>query len=296
MSAQAPESRPSGLPHAIGAYLVWGFMPLYLLLVSAVPPFEYVGWRILWTIPFCLLIVAVRNQWQEVRFALSDRKALTTLFASASLIGANWFIYIWAIQEGHVYAASIGYYLNPLFNVLLGTWLLGERLSCRQWLAVLIAGAAVAMLLGGALTTLWISLSLAASFGIYGLLRKQVAVGSLPGLTVESLLLAPVAIAIVWWFAEQPQGSSFGSDVELSLLIALGGIVTAVPLLLYAIAARRMDYSIIGFIQFLAPTIVFLLGLTVFEEELQPAQLGSFVLIWIALMIFVSDLFSRRKA
>ncbi|MFN2100213.1 EamA family transporter RarD [Altererythrobacter sp. MF3-039] len=295
MSEQCPDSAPSGLPHALGAYLIWGFLPLYLILVSEVPPFEFVGWRILWTVPFCFLIVALRRQWSEIRFAFTDGKALVTLVASASLIGLNWFIYIWAIQSGHVYAASIGYYLNPLLNVLLGTWLLGETLTRRQWLAVSVAAAGVALLLGGALTSLWMSLSLAITFGLYGLLRKQVSVGSLPGLTVESVLLTPISLAIVWWYARQPQGSSFGKDMELSFLIVIGGVVTAFPLLLFAIAARRMDYSVIGFIQFLAPTIVFILGLTVFKQELQPAQLGSFILIWIAIALFISDLFARSR-
>ncbi len=296
MSEHSPQSSASGLPAALGAYLIWGFLPLYLILVREVPPFEFVGWRLIWTIPFCFLIVGIRSQWSEVRFALTDPKARRTLMLSASLIGINWTIYVWAIQQGHVYAASLGYYINPILNVLLGTLLLGERLSRKQWLAVLIAAVGVGLLLGGALTTLWISLSLAASFGFYGLLRKQVSVGSLPGLAVESLILAPIAIAIVWYFSQQPQGSSFGVDVQLSLFIVLGGVATAVPLLLFAVAARLMDYSILGFIQFLAPTIVFLLGLTVFEQDLRPVQLGSFILIWIAIALFVSDLFARRKA
>lgn len=293
---QLSRGRTSGLPQAIGAYLIWGLMPLYLILVREVPALEFVGWRILWTVPLCLLIVAVRRQWPDVRFALTDRKTLATLCLTATLIGANWLIYVWAIQRGQVYAASLGYYINPIVNVLLGTLLLGEKLSRRQWLAVAIASIGVALLMGGALTTLWISLSLALSFGAYGLLRKRVGIGSLPGLTVESILLAPVAVGIAGWFAAQPQGSAFTRDAELSAVIALGGAVTAVPLLLFAIAARRMEYSIIGFIQFLAPTIVFIVGLTIFEQELQPVQLGSFILIWSAIAIFVSDLLRRRKA
>lgn len=294
MNEPETEKSPSGLPQAVGAYLIWGLLPLYLRLVSEVPPFEYVGWRILWTIPFCFLIVALRRQWSEVRYAFTHRKTLATLLMTASLIGANWFIYIWAVQQGHVLATSLGYYINPLLNVALGTLLLEETLTRRQWLAVVIAGAGVALLLGGALTTLWISLSLALTFGFYGLLRKHAAVGSLPGLTVESLLLGPVALAIVWWFAGQPQGTSFGKDAWLTSLIILGGVVTAIPMLLFAVAARRMDYSTIGFIQFLAPTIVFILGLTVFQERLEPIQLASFILIWIACALFVRDLLARR--
>jgi chloramphenicol-sensitive protein RarD len=297
VSAPATVAAPaSGLLPAIGAYLIWGFLPLYLLLVKTVPPFEFVGWRIIWTLPLCLLIVAVRKQFPELLAALRDPRSLLALLASAVLIGANWFVYIWAIMAGEVYAASIGYYLNPLINVLLGTLFLGEKLSRRQWLAVAIALAAVALLAAGALTSLWISLTLGCSFGLYGLVRKQVAVGSLPGLTIESAILLLPAIAIAAWYAASPAGSSFGQDWQMSGLIIFSGVVTAVPLLMFAIAARRMDYSTLGFIQYLAPTIVFLLGLTVFEQPLEPVQLMSFVLIWIAVAIFVADLWSRKRA
>jgi len=294
--SQSPHAPgPSGLPHAIGAYLIWGFLPLYLILVREVPAFEFVAWRILWTLPICLLIVAMRRQGPDLRRALASPRLLMTLAASASLLSVNWLTYVWAIQNGNVYAASLGYYINPLVNVLLGTWLLDEKLTRLQWLAVAIATAGVALLLAGALTTLWISLTLALSFGTYGLLRKRVEVGSLPGLTIESLLLAVPSALVALWYAGTPQGSSFGHDAVLSLSIVLGGVLTAVPLLLFALAARRMDYSTLGFIQFLAPTIVFILGVTVFKQELLPAQLGSFVLIWIAIGLFVSDQLVRRK-
>lgn len=292
----SPQTRQSGFAAGLAAYFIWGFLPLYLLLVREVPAFEFVGWRIIWTLPICLLIVAVRKQGPQIRAALFNRRVLVTLAASATLIGSNWFVYVWAIQQDQVYAASLGYYINPLLNVLLGTFLLGERLSRRQWVAVAIAACGVALLLGGALTTLWISLALAITFGVYGLLRKQVDVGALPGLTIESALLVVPAGAIAWWYAASPAGSSFGQSIELSLAIVLGGILTAIPLLLFAIAARRMDYSTLGFLQFLAPTIVFILGLTVFDQPLQPVQLACFVLIWIAIAIFVWDILARRQA
>ncbi|MBT8431286.1 MAG: EamA family transporter RarD [Altererythrobacter sp.] len=290
-------SKPSGLPAALGAYLIWGFLPLYLILVETVPPIEFVGWRIIWTLPFCLLIVLFRKQIPELKAALFNKRAILILLASSILIATNWFVYVWAVQTGEIFAASLGYYINPLVNVLLGTFLLGEKLSRRQWIAVALAGAGVAVLLAGALTTLWISLTLALSFGTYGLLRKQVAVGSLPGLTIESALLLPLSAGIAMWYASGPGGSSFGQDLELSLSIMLGGVLTAVPLLMFAVAAKRMDYSTLGFIQFLAPSIVFILGLTVFDRPLLPAQLASFAFIWSAIAIFVWDLVQRgRKA
>jgi len=290
-------SKPSGLPAALCAYLIWGFLPLYLILVQSVPPIEFVGWRIIWTLPFCLLIVFFRKQIPELKAALFNRRAMLILLASSILIATNWFVYVWAVQTGEIFAASLGYYINPLVNVLLGTMLLGEKLSRLQWIAVALAGAGVAVLLAGALTTFWISLTLALSFGTYGLLRKQVAVGSLPGLTIESALLLPLSAVIAMWYAAGSGGSSFGQDIYLSLAIVLGGVLTAVPLLMFAVAAKRMDYSALGFIQFLAPSIVFILGLTVFDRPLLPAQLASFAFIWTAIAIFVWDLVQRgRKA
>jgi len=287
----------SGLPAALGAYIIWGFLPLYLMLVSSVPPFEFVGWRIIWTLPLCLIIVAARRQFPALRRALVNPRMLGLLLLSATLIGINWFTYIWAIVNVEVYATSLGYYLNPLINVLLGTLFLGERLSKWQWIAVALAGSAVAILAAGALTSLWISLTLAFSFGFYGLVRKQVDVGALPGLTIESAILLLPASAIAASYALSEQGTVFGADPMMTALIIASGIVTAVPLMLFAVAARRMPYSTLGFIQYLAPTIVFLLGLTVFGEELEPAQLASFLLIWLAVAIFVADLMWRaRKA
>ena len=288
-------AKPSGLPQALAAYLIWGFLPLYLLLVTSVPPFEFVGWRIIWTLPLCLVIIAFRKQFPEIKAAITSPRVMLMLLASSLLIAINWFVYIWAIMQGNVYAASLGYYLNPLINVLLGTVLLGERLSRWQWLAVIIAACAVALLMAGALTTLWISLSLAFSFGCYGMVRKQVDVGALPGLTLESAILLLPASAIAGYYAMSAAGPSFGTDVTMSVLIMFSGVVTAVPLLLFAIAARRMEYSTLGFIQYLAPTIVFFLGLFVFGEELKRVQLMSFMLIWTAVAIFAGDLWVRSR-
>ncbi|QWC57592.1 EamA family transporter RarD [Erythrobacter sp. 3-20A1M] len=295
MNGEENTPTPSGLPAALGAYIIWGFLPLYLILVKSVPPFEFVAWRIVWTLPICLAIVAFRRQGPDVRAAMGDGRVIRMLLASATLIAINWGTYVWAIQIGHVYAASLGYYINPLVNVLLGTLLLKERLSRLQWIAVAIAGCGVAILAAGAITTLWVSLTLAFSFGTYGLIRKRVEVGSLPGLTIESALLLIPAIGVTLFYGLGPEGSSFLRTPALSLSIILGGFLTAIPLLMFAIAARRMSYSTLGFIQFLAPTIVFILGLTVFHEELHPAQAASFGLIWVALALFVWDMWARGR-
>jgi chloramphenicol-sensitive protein RarD len=288
--------RQDGLPLAVGAYLIWGLLPLYLRLVNSVPPTEFVGWRIVFTVPVCLAIVSLRRQWPDVIAALRNPKALAALLASAVLIGGNWLIYVFAIQSGHVLAASLGYYINPLFNVLIGTFFLGERLGWRQWLAVAVAALGVAILAWGARDMLLISVSLAVSFGLYGLVRKLAPVGSLPGLTVETALLwLPAALWLVW-LGSGPQQIHFGHDAAVSLLVALSGVVTAVPLLLFALAARRMDYSALGFVQYIAPTIVFITGIAIFDEPLRPVQLASFVLIWIAIAVFSWDLIAQRRA
>lgn len=294
-ASPTPEAKPSGLAAALSAYILWGLMPIYLITVKTVPPVEFVGWRILWTIPICFVILMFRRQMGEFLAIFRNRRALLVLAAAAILIAINWVVYILAIQRGNLYAASLGYYINPLVNVFLGTVVLGEKMSRTLWIAVILAGIGVIILLGGALTTLWISLTLALSFGTYGLLKKTVQAGAVPGLTVETVLLALPAAATCYWFAQSPMGSSFTQSLELSGWIVLGGAWTAIPLLLFAIAARRMDYSVLGFIQFLAPTMVFILGLTVFGEELKPVQLASFGFIWAALALFVWELWRGKR-
>ena len=291
--AQTP-ARPNGLPLALVAYTIWGFLPLYIVLLRHVPALELVAWRVIFTLPLCLAIAAVRRQLGDIVRGLADWRVLRLMLASAALIGVNWVIYIVAINGGHIYASSLGYYINPLVNVLLGTVFLGERLSRMQWSAVALAVLGVGALLLGARDTLGISLALALSFALYGLVRKVAPVGALPGLAIETILLLPLAAATAIWFAHGEASSSFGHDQRTSLLLAGAGVLTAVPLLLFALAARRMDLSSLGFVQFLSPTIVFILGLTVFGETLRPAQLASFVLIWAALVLFSWDLLRRR--
>ena len=295
----SPDSRPTppsqtGMPYAIAAYLVWGLLPLYLRLVHDVPPAEFVGWRTLFTLPVCAIVIIAMRQGPALVTALTTPRVLGTLALTSVLIGANWLTYVLAIQAGHIFAASLGYYINPLANVLLGTMFLGERLSRAQWVAVGLAGVGVAILAAGAGQTLGISLALAGTFAAYGLLRKLVAVAPLPGLSIEAGLLAIPAIGLVGW-GHGPAGIALGHDTGHDLLIAASGVVTAVPLLLFAHAARRMDYSTLGFVQFLAPTIVFFLGLFLFHEPLHPVQLACFVLIWTALGVFCWDLWRRGR-
>ncbi|OCC24959.1 hypothetical protein MB02_05825 [Croceicoccus estronivorus] len=291
-----PDRAGGGLPYALGAYLLWGLFPLYILTVKAVPPLELVGWRILFTVPVCLLIVTLRRQWYDLMRAMLTPRTVAWLTLSALLIGSNWTLYLFAILTGHVYAASLGYYINPLINVLIGTFFLGERLSRWQWLAVALAAIGVAILAAGALTTLWLSVILATSFSIYGVVRRTLPVGSLPGLTIESLVLTIPATAIMFYVASGPDGISLGKDVTLDIAVSFAGFATAIPLLLFAMAARRMDYSALGFVQFIVPTMIFILGLTVFHEPLHPAQMWSFIFIWCAIAVFAWDILQRRPS
>ena len=295
--ASAPAgSEQGGLPYALVAYGIWGFIPLYFKLLDSVPALEVLAQRVVWSLPLCFLIMFFRRQIGDFLAALRDWRALRLLLASSALIAINWLVYIYAIFTDHMLAASLGYYLNPLVNVLFALIFLGERLSRWQMAAAAVAGVGVAILLAGALDTLWISLLLALTFGAYGLIRKVAPVGALPGLAIETTLLLPPALLVAGYYLWSGDGRGFGADPRISLLLASAGVITAIPLLLFATAARRMSYVALGFVQYLAPSIVFLLGLFMFGEPLKPAQLLCFVLIWISIVIFSIDLWRKARA
>jgi chloramphenicol-sensitive protein RarD len=288
--------KAGGLLPAIAAYLIWSLFPLYFALLEEVSPFEIVAWRLLFTLPFCLIITVVLRQGGQLRATLSNPKVVRALALSGILIGTNWLLYVIAVMQGHVLATSLGYYINPLMNVVAGTIFLHERLSRLQWLAVTLATIGVAMLAWDARATLWISVTLAALFCGYGFTRKLTPVDSLPGLTVETLALLPPALGLIAWQALSPAGLAMGTSVKLDLLLPCSGILTGVPLLLFAAAARKLDFSTLGFIQFLTPTGLFLIGVFVFHEPLKTTQMICFACIWTAIAMFCWDLLSRRKA
>lgn len=288
-------SRARGFACALGAHMFWGLMPLYLLLVQSVPSLEFVAWRLIFTLPLCLGVIALRNAGDELRAVLRDGRALLTLLGSSTMIAVNWYFYVWAIQHGYIYAASLGYYILPLVMMLMGLVILKERLSQLQWVAIALAAIGVSALATGALTTLWLSVTMAISFGTYGLLRKKVAAGALVGLTVEAMILTPVALGIVIFYAASEGGSALAQGWPVALAVGLSGPMTAIPLVLFAIAARALRYTLIGFLQFTSPTLVFLLGVTVFGEPLKTAQLACFVMIWIAAGLFVWELLRGRR-
>ena len=297
MSPQSLTFRQA-LACAFATHVIWGSLPLYLLLVDEVPPLEFVAWRTLFTLPICLVLVIGRRRMPQLREVLTNRKAMRTLVMSSALIGINWWVYIWAIQQGFVYATSLGYYILPLVMMVLGLVFLKEKLNRRQWAAVGFAALGVGALATGAITTLWVSLMLAITFGFYGLLRKTVSAGPLVGLTIEATILLPLVAGYLLWVQYTQGGTSMGRNGLETAAIIGAGFVTATPLLLFANAARALPYTVMGFFQFLAPTFIFILGLTVFDEQLKPAQLLCFVLIWVAISLFGWDMLrkSRQKS
>lgn len=296
MGDQDQTGRGKALLYAMSAHVFWGSMPLYLILVDKVPALEYVAWRTLFTLPMCLAFVWWLKKLPELRACLANRRALLRLLASSAMIAINWFAYVWAIQNHYVYAASLGYYILPLNMMLLGMLFLGERLTRMQWLAVGMAAVGVAALATGALTTLWLSLLLGTTFGIYGLLRKTVEAGPIVGLAVEAMILLPLVVGYLVWREFAGGGVAFGRDGLETFAIVMGGPMTALPLILFATAARALPYTLVGFLQFSSPTIVFLLGLLVFGEQMKPAQLACFIAIWSAVALFSWDMWRNARA
>ena len=283
------QTRRAGLLFGLGAYLLWGVMPLYFKAIAAVPPTEIVAHRIVWSLLFLGALATLWKRWPAIRAAAGTSRVVMTLILTALLIGVNWLVYIYAVVSGHVLEGSLGYYLNPLFNVLLGVVLLKEKLSRAQVFATILAGAGVAVLAAGAGSGLWISLTLAFSFGLYGFLRKIAPVDSLEGLSIETALLAPVAAGWLFWLAAD-ESLRFGQlGIGTDVLLALGGAVTAIPLLLFTAAARRLPYSTLGFLQYLAPSLQFLLAVLVFGEAFTLPHMICFGAIWTALAIFSID-------
>ena len=274
-----------GIAYAAAAYLLWGVFPIYFKALQHVAPLEILGHRIVWSLAVCvaLLLALRRLQWlAELR---RQPRVLAWFAASSVLVAANWFVYIWAVNAGRVVDASLGYFINPLVNVLIGAAFLHERLRRTQWIAVGIAAAGVAWLTWQAGAVPWIGLVLALTFGVYGLLRKTAALGAIEGLSLETLLLTPVAAAYLLWLAHGGHGGFAGGDAATRLLLAAAGPVTAVPLLLFAAGARRIPFSTLGLLQYLGPSLQLLIGVWLYHEPFAERAPG-YVLIWIALAIF----------
>jgi chloramphenicol-sensitive protein RarD len=277
-----------GLLSAVIAYTVWGFLPIYFLVLRQIDAEEILVHRIIWAVPFGALIIHFRHQWPEVLRAVRHRATLAWLGIAAFFVAINWFIYIVAVQNNHIFQASLGYYINPLLYVLVGVVFLGERLRRLQLLAVLFATAGVVILTVSAGQFPIISLAIAASFTVYGVIRKRVVVGGMPGLFIETLVLLPFAASWLGWMT-MTQQSSFGTgDPGLNGLLMLAGPVTVIPLLFFALAARRLPLSTLGFMQFIGPTLQFGVGV-VYGEPLSPPILMCFGFVWMGVIIFSFD-------
>jgi chloramphenicol-sensitive protein RarD len=283
------ESR-KGLWVAASAFLIWGAMPLYWHFLKIVPSLQIVAHRVLW----CAVLVAAWLLWTQGRgwfaAAIANRRLAAMLALSSVCIGANWGLYIWAVNAGHVVESSLGYFINPLLNVVLGTVFLRERLTPIQWVSVGIAALGVLWLTFNYGSFPWIALSLAVSFGIYGLIRKLAAVDSVTGLGVENgYLLLPAVVFLVWAEA-QGQGGFFGAwGAGVDALLIFGGVVTAVPLIAFSYAVRRVPLSTMGLMQYIAPTMQFLTGVLIFREPFDSDRAIGFVCIWVALALFVGE-------
>lgn len=291
-SADAPLS--AGLVLGLGAYLIWGLLPAFLKTLSSVSPAEVLAHRILWSALLLGGIVVIGRRWGPVAAALRSPRVLGVLALTAALIGGNWLLYIWAVNGGHVLETSLGYFINPLLNVALGMAVLGERLGRVQLFAVLLALAGVLYLALAQGALPWIALALATSFGLYGLLRKMAPVDALSGLLIETLLLAPAALLFAVYLGATGE-ARFGGDVSVSLLLVSAGAVTAIPLLMFAAAAKRLRFATLGLLQYVAPTMQFLLAVFAFGEALTPAHLVAFALIWSGLAVFAADAINGER-
>ena len=294
LSESEAERARTGLAAALTAYLTWGLLPFYLKAVDSVPALEILAHRVAWAIPFGALIIALRGQWGEVRRALTNHRTLLILLATSGLIAVNWLVYIYAVVIGQVFQGSLGYYINPLMNVAVGVLFFQERLRNLQTAAVLFAAIGVAYLTFGGGQLPWISLVLAVSFTAYGVIRKQIAVGALPGLFVETLVLVPVALLYLAWLLADGSAVFLGESTGMSLLLTLAGPLTVVPLLMFAIAARRLQLTTIGILQFIAPTIQFLIGVY-YGEVLTSAHVVCFSCIWLAISLFAWDAWTESR-
>ena len=276
-------SSRAGLAYGLGAYVIWGFIPVYFRAVSHVPSSFVLCHRIVWSALFMTAMVSLRGEWTPILTAVRRPRNLLLLSTGAILIAVNWLTFIYAVANRELLQASLGYFVNPLLSIALGMIFLGERLRPVQWVAVGIAGIAVINLALRAAGFPWIAVVLAGSFGFYGLVRKKVDINSVHGLLVESIVLAPFAlVALLFLPNAHPSAGTLG-------LLSLSGVITAIPLLCFGAAVRRLRLSTMGFLQYVGPTLQFLVAIVLFKEAMDPVKLTSFVVCWIAIAVYVAD-------
>ncbi|NHZ34707.1 EamA family transporter RarD [Massilia rubra] len=286
----------TGILSAALAFLCWGLFPLYFHAIKEVPPAQIMGHRVLWSLLFLVIVLTIRQQWKWLGELRRQPRVVASFALSALLLSLNWLLYIWAVNSGHVIEASLGYFINPLFNVMLGFLILKERLRVVQWLAIALATCGVLWLTWQAGRMPWIALALAASFGGYGLLRKTASLGALEGLSFETMLLFPFALGFVIWLTMTGDNAFLNtpSNTTRWLLIASGPI-TAIPLLLFASGARKIPLSVLGLLQYIGPTIQLSLGIFLFHEAFTQERMIGFAIIWSALALYAAEGLLRRK-
>jgi chloramphenicol-sensitive protein RarD len=285
----------SGILYAALAFLCWGLFPLYFHALNEVPPLQILAHRMVWSLAFLLILLVLRRQWKWLEQARQPR-VFFSFVLSALLLSANWLVYIWSVTNHHVIEASLGYFINPLVNIMLGYLILKERMRPAQWAAIAVAALGVGWLTWQAGTVPWIALMLAFSFGAYGLLRKTAALGPLEGLSFETMVLFPLAAGYVIWLTVNGQNVFLTTESDTTRwLLVMAGPFTAIPLLLFATGARKIPLSILGLLQYLSPTLQFLLGVLLFKEAFTADRLVGFALIWAALVLFAGEGLLRRS-
>lgn len=297
-AAPAGEAAPHGVLFGVGAYLIWGVMPLYFPLLAPASPLEIIGHRIAWTLVFCFVLLAVTRGFPAYVALLRDRRTLLTLAAAEVLVVANWTLYVHAVLTERVLEAALGYFINPILTVVLAVVVLGERLRTVQWVAVGLGVAAVAVMGAGVDGVPWIALGLATAFGLYGLLKKRVGAraGAVQALAVEATIGFPFAAGYLAWLAASGGATAADRGPGRLLLFAAAGIITGTPLLLFGAAARRVSLSLLGTLQYLGPAIQVLVGLLVFRETLTPERWAGFALVWVAIAVLMVDGARRGRA
>jgi chloramphenicol-sensitive protein RarD len=290
-----PADTRRGLAYGVSAYLLWGLFPLYWPLLEPAGPVEILADRMLWSLLFVALLLTVCRGWRDVRVIAADRRQLARLAVAAVLVTVNWGVYIWGVNTGHVVETSLGYFINPLFTILLGVLVLAERLTRLQWIAVGIATLAIVVLTLDYGRLPWIALTLAASFAGYGFFKKRVSAGAMQTLAIETLVLAGPALITLLVLGEQSRLTFGHHGAGQAALLAGTGAVTAIPLLLFGAGARRLPLSTLGLLQYLAPVLQFAVGVGIRHEPLPPARLAGFALVWIALLMLTTDALLRRR-
>lgn len=292
---QLSREQKIGGSFAVSAYTLWGIAPLYFKQLAFVPAMEILLHRIVWSFLLLALILTALQQWPKVQAVLRQPKLLAAMLGTALLLAGNWGLFIWAVNNGHMLDASLGYYINPLLNVLLGMLFLGERLRKLQWVAVALAAIGVVFQLITYGSLPWIALVLAGSFALYGLFRKKLAVDAISGLFVESLLLLPLALWYWWRVADSGAANLMANSFSLNLTLMAAGIITTIPLLCFIAAARRLQLSTMGFFQYIGPSFMFVFGVFLYQEPLASERLLTFGLIWTALLVYSLDTFWQLR-